>query len=97
MELIEIQENGIDMVFGRSERKIYLLHISDRKFDRGLLNDKEIVWGQYRLFEVQVSGKNQSIHRGGKNICSSEGVEADFVDLKDFRNEFGRKIEVVQH
>ncbi|MGN1051916.1 MAG: alpha-galactosidase, partial [Candidatus Scatosoma sp.] len=96
MNLITIKENGIYVVFGRSDKKIYLLHLSDREFDEELLKDQEIAWEQYRLFEVQVSGKNQSTHRGGKNIVSSEGVEADFIDMKDFRNDFGRKIEVTQ-
>lgn len=94
MELITIRENGINMVFGKADGKIRLLHLAAHEFDEATADTKS--FEHYRLFEAQITGKNQLVHRGGKNICTSEGMAAKFSDFIDRKNEFGREIEVVQ-
>lgn len=94
MDIITVVENGINIVFGIKAEKIYLLHLSDKQVEQESLQNFN--YCDYRLFEVQVSGKNQNTHRGGKNIFTSEGVDAKFVDLKDYYSQYGRKIEIIQ-
>jgi alpha-galactosidase len=91
---ISIVENGIKLLFQIDEEGyIKLLHCGTHEYTDDCLTDDQKI--QFRLFEVQLAGKNQGGHHGAKNYCSSEGVSAKYLSHNDYTNEFGRKLEII--
>ena len=95
MKYITIKENGINLIFKIENNKIFLVHFGLDEFNEEIINNDNTLYQNYRLFELQLSGKDQPIHRGAKNMCTSEGNEALFDSINDYKNEYGRKVEIV--
>ncbi len=95
MKRIDIQENGIFMVFAVSdERKIRLIHFDDQEFDPDQL--PESMWDNGKLVQYQETGAGSSDHRGRKHIGCLPGSWLVYQGMEDYRNEKGRKIEIEQ-
>lgn len=96
MKRIEINENGILMLFEvTEEQKIKLLHFSASPF-----SDQDIsTWGgtePFTVVEVQVSGLDRAGERHGtKYVRTSPGSRLTLKEFRDDRNAIGRKLEVV--
>ncbi len=94
MERIEINENGLYMVFEiTEENQLRLLH-----FSRKPLNEKTLhrVSGKDMYFpvEVQVTGRNRPTNwHGVKSVQTSPGCDLLYKSHKDYRTEQGRKLE----
>lgn len=95
MKRIEINENGILMLFEVTEERIIkLLHFSASPF-----SDQDIsTWGgkePFTVAEVQVSGLDRPGERHGtKYVRTSPGYRLTLKEFRDERNALGRKIEV---
>ena len=96
MKRIEINENGILMLFEvTEEQKIKLLHFSASPF-----SDQDIsTWvgtEPFTVVEVQVSGLDRAGERhGAKYVRTSPGFRLTLKEFRDDRNAIGRKLEVV--
>lgn len=96
MKRIEINENGILMLFEvTEEQQIKLLHFSASPF-----SDQDIsTWGgtePFTVVEVQVSGLDRAGERHGtKYVRTAPGCRLTLKEFRDDRNDTGRKIEVV--
>ncbi len=92
---IELEENGIYMLFEVSEeRKIRLLHFSSIPFSGKELSESEKQG--FRIVEMNFSGLDRPEERHGtKYIVTAPGYRLIYVDHKDYRNEWGRKLEVI--
>jgi alpha-galactosidase len=96
MERITISENKINMVLEITDsRQIKLLHFSALPF-----NEKDIVAktmeGSFNLVEVNISGQDRPLERHGtKYIITAPGYRMKYDSHKDYRNELGRKLEVI--
>lgn len=96
MKRIEINENGILMLFEvTEEQKVKLLHFSAAPF-----SDKDIsTWGgtePFNVVEVQVSGLDRPGERHGtKYVRTAPGHRLTLKEFRDDRNAVGRKLEVV--
>ena len=89
-----IIENGIYMTFLIKEDQIRLINLSDSdRFEEGM---NEVLQMNGHLVEYQETGMGSSDHRGRKHIGCNPGAWLKYVDFRDYRNEVGRKIEVVQ-
>ena len=51
---------------------------------------------KYRLVEIHESGMNQNDHHGSKHTGSCPGYLLIYKEHHDYRNEYGRKLEIVQ-
>ena len=51
---------------------------------------------KYRLVEIQESGMNQNDHHGCKHTGTSPGYLLKYKEHKEYENEYGKKIEIVQ-
>ncbi|NLE24249.1 MAG: alpha-galactosidase [Clostridiaceae bacterium] len=91
---INIYENGISLDIEITEDKdVRLLHLgSDERKPR---EDPEC-YKNYRLVEIHESGMNQDAHHGSKHIGSCPGYLLKYYTHRDYRNEYGRKLEIVQ-
>lgn len=95
MKRIEINENGILMLFEvTEEQKIKLLHFSASPF-----SDRDVsTWvgaEPFTVVEVQVSGLDRAGERHGtKYVRTSPGSRLTLKEFRDDRNAAGRKIEV---
>lgn len=95
MKRIEINENGILMLFEvTEEQKIKLLHFSASPF-----SDRDVsTWvgaEPFTVVEVQVSGLDRAGERHGtKYVRTSPGSRLTLKEFRDDRNATGRKIEV---
>jgi alpha-galactosidase len=70
-----------------------LLHFSPLAYDeRNHKNPEQKK--RSRLVEVQVSGENQDDHHGLKHTRTNPGFLLEYRMHKDYRNEFGRKLEI---
>lgn len=91
---INIFENGIYLDIEITEDKdVRLLHIGAVK--RKPREDSEC-YKNYRLVEVHESGMNQDAHHGSKHIGSCPGYLLKYHTHQDYRNEYGRKLEIIQ-
>ena len=50
----------------------------------------------YTLAELQASGFNQNDHHGLKHTGSSPSLLMTYESHRDYRNDYGRKLEVIQ-
>ena len=101
MDLIQIDENGLHLVFEKTEDfGCKLLHFSALPFDeRSLLHVHDRETGglrlnteRYNLLEIMISGQNRPGERhGNKYISTSPGDRMKLVYFADKHNEFGRK------
>lgn len=94
-KLINIEENGLFMTFAiLPENKIRMIHFGNKHFDEK--DVPEILWDGGKLVQYQETGAGSSDHRGRKHIGSCPGAFFTYKNIKDYRNELGRKIEVTQ-
>ena len=91
-----ISENGLNMVFAvTDENEVKLLHFSALPF-----HEEDITaqngWLGFRLVEVMVSGLDRPGERHGtKYIVTAPGYRLKYRTHNDYRNEKGRKLEIV--
>ncbi|ASS97000.1 glycoside hydrolase family 36 protein [Peribacillus simplex] len=91
-QLIEIQENGLYLVFEVTEEKdVRFLHFSSLPF----------VWisewddktrSKFRLVEIHFSGENQNDHHGSKHTGTYPGNRLRLQQFHDKRTSEGRKL-----
>lgn len=96
MNLIQISENSINFVLEINEQnEVKLLHFSALPFDEKNLNAINGTLG-FKLVEVMVSGENRPGERhGNKYIVTAPGYRLKYKNHKDYKNEIGRKLEIV--
>lgn len=96
MRRMEINENGIHMVFEVSEKnQLKLLHFSALPFDNRDITSREGT-APFPAVEVQVTGIDKVGERHGDNyVYTGPGWRMLYKDFKDTRNEWGRKLEAV--
>ncbi|MEM0054508.1 MAG: alpha-galactosidase [Nitrososphaeria archaeon] len=93
-KLISISENGINLVIEITEdNDVRLLHFSSIPFEDTSIPLKIRKW--FRILEFQVSGENISDHHGSKHTGTNPGASLRYKEHKDYRNEFGRKVEII--
>lgn len=91
---MRIQENGIYLELILQEGKpVLLTHFSCREQNREILQEDSHV---YTLAEMQASGFDQCDHHGSKHTGSSPSILMRFKGLEDYRNTYGRKLEIAQ-
>lgn len=95
MKRIEIQENGLNLVLEiTEENQIKLLHFSALPFDQGTLTSAEGTKPFYPV-EVLASGIDRTGERhGSKYVRTAPGYRLKYQDMKDYRTEAGRKLEI---
>ena len=92
MNDIRITENGINLVIEVNEKKdLRLLHFSSLPFGESSVKEDEKSF--FRLLELQLTGRDHDDHHGSKNTGSVPGKCLEFNELKDYRNQLGRKLE----
>jgi len=90
---ISLVENGIYIEIEVTEDlDVRLLHIGSKE---GALPEGESAQ-KYRLVEIHETGMNQYVHHGSKHIGSCPGNLLKYVSHRDYRNSFGRKLEIEQ-
>ena len=93
--ILDIIENDIYMKIGQTNTgMITLEHCSPKPSSRKLEEDKK-QW--YPLVEVKLAGSDQVNHRGSRHIGSRPGDLLKYKSHKDYHNDFGRKIEIIQN
>lgn len=91
---IDICENGIFLNIDVTDTgDVRLLNLASTPMENYPHDEKR---SKYRLVEVQESGFNQSDHHGSKHTGSCPGYLLEYREHKDYRNNFGRKLEIVQ-
>lgn len=94
-QYIRIEENGIHLVFGISEKKeVFFLHCQKRAFAEEEIKEKELEG--YRLVEVQTAGEDQDDHHGAKYTGTLPGRRLALEQFLDERTDSGRLLTVVQ-
>lgn len=96
MERIGIVENGINMILEITDRKeVKLLHFSVLPFCDDSIGSEEEKTG-FRLVEVALSGLDRPEERHGiKYTVTAPGYRMKYDSLRDYRNEYGRKLEII--
>ncbi len=95
MNRIVINENKINMVIEITDQnEVKLLHFSALPFQ-----DKDIISktleGSFNLVEINISGLDRPLERHGtKYIVTAPGYRMKYDDHKDYRNSYGRKLEI---
>lgn len=107
MKLAHIDENGLHLVFGETEEgQIKLLHFSALPFAEEDLphpanrftGEKRLNVERFNALEIMISGQDRPGERhGNKYISTCPGCRMKFRELRDARNGFGRKLELVQY
>ena len=94
MKRLEILENGIYLVFEIADNNdLKLLHFSALPFRESDIKAPNTNDG-FRLVEMNLSGFDKPGERhGNKYIYTAPGYRMKYVSHKDYRNEFGRKLE----
>lgn len=93
--LIKINENGIYMVFALiGDEKIRLIHLGTAPFNEKAM--PENAWENGYLVQYQETGYGSADHRGRKHTGSVPGCWAVYREMRDYKNEKGRKLEIVQ-
>lgn len=91
---IDICENGIFLnIDVTDDGDVRLLHLSSMPMKKCPSDERA---AKYRLVEVQEAGFNQSDHHGSKHTGSCPGYMLKYKEHKDYRNDIGRKLEIVQ-
>ena len=96
MKRIELYENKIHMLWEVTDAgEIKLLHFSALPFEEDTLTSETGTQSFYPV-EILVSGQDRVGERHGhKYIQTSPGYRMKYREFRDFRNERGRKLEVV--
>lgn len=96
MKRIELYENKIHMLWEVTDAgEIKLLHFSALPFEENTLTSETGTQSFYPV-EILVSGQDRVGERHGhKYIQTSPGYRMKYREFRDFRNERGRKLEVV--
>ncbi len=92
---IRVEENGLLLVFHiTDEKQVKFLHCGQENFDQESLSKEEM--RGFRLVEAELAGfdKPQERH-GSKYIVTAPGYRLVYEDMQDYRNEWGRKLELV--
>lgn len=91
---IRFSENGIHVHINIDENKdVRLYHFSSLDFDKNSIEEKSK--SKFRILELQATGYNQNDHRGAKHTATSPADLMKYKEHKDYRNEYGRKLELV--
>ncbi|MDF2613010.1 MAG: rafA 4 [Clostridia bacterium] len=92
--IIQIVENNIFLkIIVTEDKDVRLVHLSPLAFT----NEPDLeTASKYRLVELHESGFNQNDHHGSKHTGTAPGVLLKYDSHKDYRNTFGRKLEVTQ-
>ena len=111
MKYIEIKENGINIVFGITEKnQIKLLHFSKADFcesdickfgpeckQEDLGRKEQFIDEAFQLVQVSISGYNRPYEKhGNKHIVTAPGYLFTYVGMDDEVNEIGRKLTIYQ-
>ncbi len=98
MKRIQINENGINIVFEITDvNQVKLLHFSALSFDENSIISK-IRDESFNLVEINLAGIDRPFERhGNKYIVTAPGFRMKYKELKDYRNEKGRKIEITTY
>lgn len=93
MRRINFVENKINVVFDITDNnEVKLLHFSALPFDESTIGMTD---EPFTLVEVSVSGLDRTGERiGPKYILTTPGSKLKYKNHKDYRNEFGRKLEI---
>lgn len=96
MERKYFSENGINIVLEiNDENQAKLLHFSALPFDEKTLTSRSGTLG-FKLVEVQSPGLDRPGERhGNKYIVTAPGYRLTFKEIRDSKNDFGRKLEIV--
>lgn len=96
MPRIEINENGICLVIDiTEENQVKLLHFSSEPFHEKDIKAKTKE-GSFNLVEVDIVGLDRPLERHGtKYIVTAPGYRMKYKEHKDYRNEQGRKLEII--
>jgi alpha-galactosidase len=91
---LKLHENGITINWDiTAEGEVLLLQLSPDN-DQPLPAENEVKYS--RLVELQESGMGQRLHHYAKQIGTVPGCLLHYRQHRDFRNNFGRKLEVEQ-
>lgn len=111
MEFIRISENGINIVFGITEKnQLKLLHFSKAEFHEENLckfgpeckvedqvRKEQFIDEAFQLVQVNLSGYNRPYEKhGNKHICTAPGYLLTYAGMEDGVNETGRKLVIYQ-
>lgn len=111
MEFIRISENGINIVFGITEKnQLKLLHFSKAEFQEENLckfgpeckaedqvRKEQFIDEAFQLVQVNLSGYNRPYEKhGNKHICTAPGYLLTYAGMEDGVNETGRKLVIYQ-
>ena len=111
MEYIKIQENGIYIVFGITEkRQLKLLHFSKNAFCEADLckvgpeckvedqvRKEQLIDEAFQLVQVSLSGYNRPYEKhGNKHIVTAPGYLLTYVGMEDSVNKIGRRLTITQ-
>lgn len=94
-----LEENGIKLVWEITDKnEIKLLHFSALNFDEKNLAHSDTGIQSFYPVELLVSGQDKIGERfGPKYMQTSPGYRLKYQDFRDYRNEQGRKLEVVTY
>ncbi len=110
MKQIKIDENGIHIVFGITDKdQLKLLHFSHIGFCESDITKKQknlkpsedrqeqFIEEGYQLVQVNVSGYDRPYEKhGNKHISTVPGYLLKYAGIKDERNGFGRRLLITQ-
>ena len=96
MSRIIIIENKINMVIDITpDNEVKLLHFSALPFIETDIVAKTMD-GSFHLMEINISGLDRPLERHGtKYIVTAPGYRMKYLSHKDYRNSFGRKLEII--
>lgn len=92
---ITVEENGLLLVFCITENgQVKFLHCGRESFDKTSLSEEEM--RGFRLVEAELAGLDRPQERhGSKYIVTAPGYRLVYEDFKDYRNQSGRKLEII--
>ncbi len=111
MEYIKVQENGINIVFGITDKnQLKLLHFSKNEFCEGDLckvgpeckaedraRKEQFLDEAFQLVQVSLSGYDRPYEKhGNKHIVTAPGYLLTYVGMEDSVNEKGRCLIITQ-
>ena len=111
MKYIDIKENGINIVFGITEKnQLKLLHFSKARFNEAdickfgpeckqedLGRKEQFIDETFQLVQVSLAGYNRPYEKhGNKHIVTAPGYLLTYVGMDDEVNETGRKLTIYQ-
>ncbi len=99
MDFIDVVENGLHVQIEITDEKdVRLVQFAPAGHERVYENVPDFSKGtrHFRLVEVQFTGKNHPYHHGSANKGSEPGYSLCYSSHKDYKNNFGRKLEITQ-